>query len=95
MFREPFQPLADAGLPPLVLDGEIAMPDERGVTHIDALTEALRQRRPSSSPISPSTSSTSTATICARAQSKTRKALLRDVMPPDDLRGGSNINGRA
>ena len=46
MFREPFQPLADAGLPPLVLDGEIAVPDERGVTHIDALTKAMRQRRP-------------------------------------------------
>lgn len=29
-----------------MLDGEIAAPDERGVTHIDALTEALRQRRP-------------------------------------------------
>jgi bifunctional non-homologous end joining protein LigD len=29
-----------------VLDGEIAVPDERGVTHIDQLTEALRLRRP-------------------------------------------------
>jgi bifunctional non-homologous end joining protein LigD len=28
-----------------VLDGEIAVPDERGVTHIDLLSEALRQRR--------------------------------------------------
>ena len=26
---------------PLVLDGEIAVPDERGVTHIDALNDAL------------------------------------------------------
>jgi hypothetical protein len=33
---------------PLVLDGEIAVPDERGVTHIDLLSEALRQRRPES-----------------------------------------------
>jgi bifunctional non-homologous end joining protein LigD len=29
----------------LVLDGEIAVPDEKGVTHIDALSTALRQRR--------------------------------------------------
>jgi bifunctional non-homologous end joining protein LigD len=32
--------------PPLVLDGEIAVPDDRGVTHIDGLTQAMRQRRP-------------------------------------------------
>ena len=44
LFRQPFEGLA--GLPPLVLDGEIAVPDDQGVTHIDALTEALRQRRP-------------------------------------------------
>jgi hypothetical protein len=25
----------------MVLDGEIAVPDERGVTHIDALSEAI------------------------------------------------------
>ena len=46
LFREPFRPFAVAGLPPMVLDGEIAVPDERGVTHIDGLSEALRQRRP-------------------------------------------------
>jgi bifunctional non-homologous end joining protein LigD len=43
LFRAPFEGLA--GLPPLVMDGEIAVPDERGVTHIDAVTEVLRQRR--------------------------------------------------
>jgi bifunctional non-homologous end joining protein LigD len=42
LFREPFLGLAG---PSLVLDGEIAVPDERGVTHIDALTQAMRQRR--------------------------------------------------
>jgi bifunctional non-homologous end joining protein LigD len=51
-FAEPFRALAGAlaaaGLPGLVLDGEIAVPDERGETHIDVLTEAMRQRRPSS-----------------------------------------------
>jgi hypothetical protein len=30
----------------LVLDSEIAVPDERGVTRIDLLSEKLRQRRP-------------------------------------------------
>jgi bifunctional non-homologous end joining protein LigD len=34
-----------AGLPALVLDGEIAVPDERGVTHIDGLSEAPHQHR--------------------------------------------------
>jgi ATP-dependent DNA ligase len=40
-FAEPFGALAAARLPAMVLDGEIAVPDARGVTHIDALTEAL------------------------------------------------------
>jgi bifunctional non-homologous end joining protein LigD len=46
LFGEPFKPLATAGLPAMVLDGEIAVPDERGVTHIDALNEAITERRP-------------------------------------------------
>jgi bifunctional non-homologous end joining protein LigD len=46
LFRAPFDKLVVAGLPAMVIDGEIAVPDERGVTHIDALSEALRQRRP-------------------------------------------------
>jgi ATP-dependent DNA ligase len=29
----------------MVLDGEIAVPDERGVTHIDALNDAMGSRR--------------------------------------------------
>src|SRR3954451_18801236 len=45
LFREPFRPLAKAGLPPMVFDGEIAVPDERGVTHIDALNGAISARR--------------------------------------------------
>src|SRR5437763_8321 len=45
LFREPFRSLAEAGLPAMVLDGEIAVPDERGVTHIDALSEAISSRR--------------------------------------------------
>jgi bifunctional non-homologous end joining protein LigD len=44
LFREPFRTLA--GLPPMVLDGEIAAPDDRGVTHIDGLSEAISGRRP-------------------------------------------------
>jgi bifunctional non-homologous end joining protein LigD len=46
LFREPFRALAAARLPALVLDGEIAVPDERGVTHIDALNAAIAERRP-------------------------------------------------
>src|SRR5947209_16854758 len=45
LFREPFRPFAAAGLPPMVLDGEIAVPDDRGVTHIDALSEAISAGR--------------------------------------------------
>jgi bifunctional non-homologous end joining protein LigD len=46
LFREPFRRLLDMGLPPMVLDGEIAVPDERGVTHLDALSDAIAERRP-------------------------------------------------
>jgi bifunctional non-homologous end joining protein LigD len=45
LFTEPFHALA-AGLPALVLDGEIAVPDARGVTHLDALNDAIAERRP-------------------------------------------------
>src|SRR3954469_24582383 len=44
LFREPFQSVT--GLPAMVLDGEIAVPDDRGVTHIDGLSEAISDRRP-------------------------------------------------
>jgi len=46
LFREPFRGLAAAGLPPMVLGGEIAVPDERGVTHLDALSAAISARQP-------------------------------------------------
>jgi bifunctional non-homologous end joining protein LigD len=46
VFQEPFRRLSDAGLPPMVLDGEIAVPDDRGVTHLDALSEAIAERSP-------------------------------------------------
>src|SRR5437764_14839111 len=39
LFRGPFRKLASRGRP-LILDGEIAVPDERGVTHIDLLRAA-------------------------------------------------------
>src|ERR1051325_7872957 len=45
-FGDPFLPMLDAGLPPMVLDGEIAVPDERGVTHLDALSDAISEGRP-------------------------------------------------
>ena len=40
LFRSPFQELATSGRA-IVLDGEIAVPDERGVTHIDLLQDAF------------------------------------------------------
>jgi len=52
LFSEPFRGLTAAGLPAMVLDGEIAVPDERGVTHLDALSEAISAGRQSALPIS-------------------------------------------
>lgn len=40
LFRAPFETLRQAGRE-LVLDGEIAVPDQRGVTHIDSLNRAM------------------------------------------------------
>src|SRR4051794_40841720 len=41
----PFRALAEAGLPAMVLDGEIAVPDDPGGTRIDALSEAISSYR--------------------------------------------------
>ncbi len=46
LFRQPFGQLVEAGLPPLVIDGEIAVPDDRGVTHLDRLNAAISDRAP-------------------------------------------------
>ena len=43
MFREPFRRLTEARLPPMVLDGEITVADDRGITHLNALSEAIRE----------------------------------------------------
>lgn len=45
LFRGPFRKLAASGRR-IVLDGEVAVPDERGVTHIDSLSDALAGRQP-------------------------------------------------
>ena len=45
LFRTPFRDLAIKDHA-LVLDGEIAVPDERGITHIDALNDALVGKQP-------------------------------------------------
>ena len=42
-FGAPFAPLAAAGHE-LVIDGEIAVPDDRGVTHLDFLDDAISRR---------------------------------------------------
>ena len=44
-FGAPFAPLAAAGHE-LVIDGEIAVPDDRGVTHLDFLDDAISRREP-------------------------------------------------
>jgi bifunctional non-homologous end joining protein LigD len=45
LFREPFRPLIEARLPAMVLDGEMAVPDDRGVTHLDSLSDAISEGR--------------------------------------------------
>ena len=45
LFRAPFRELLAFGRE-IVLDGEIAVPDDRGVTHIGDLQDAIEQRRP-------------------------------------------------
>ena len=44
-FSAPFAPLAAAGHE-MVIDGEIAVPDDRGVTHLDFLDDAISRREP-------------------------------------------------
>ena len=67
-----FAPIAElvARLPArsAILDGEIAVPDERGVTHIALLDQALRGRGVLS-PFTCSTCCTGTAGICVLAPS--------------------------
>jgi bifunctional non-homologous end joining protein LigD len=45
LFEAPFSGLLRTGHE-LVIDGEIAAPDDRGVTHLDFLNEAIAQRQP-------------------------------------------------
>jgi bifunctional non-homologous end joining protein LigD len=78
LFREPFRALTAAGLPALVLDGEIAVPDGKGITHIEQVSESLPSAGPTSSPISLSTFFTSTAYDLRPCPIEDRKA--RDVV---------------
>jgi len=71
-----------------VLDGEIAVPDERGVTHIDALNWGDALAGPSSSLIAPSISSISTA-ICAPARLRTAKRCCATSSARPAARGSS------
>jgi hypothetical protein len=67
LFREPFRPLIGAGLPRMVLDGEITVPDER---ELPILTRSARQYPSdglSSSRSSPSISCISMTTTFAAA----------------------------
>lgn len=78
LFREPFQPLT--GLPAMVLDGEIAVPDDRGVTHIDALSEAISSRRPDRLAYFAFDLLHFDGHDLRRCPMEDRKALLRDVI---------------
>src|ERR1044071_617348 len=78
LFREPFRTLT--GLPPMVLDGEIAVPDDRGVTHIDGLSEAISERRPDRLAYFAFDLLHFEAHDLPRCPIEDRKALLRDVI---------------
>jgi ATP-dependent DNA ligase len=73
LFREPFRPLVNSGLTSMVVDGEIAVPDDRGITHLDALSEAISERRPERLACSRSTSCTSAATTFGAVRLKTAR----------------------
>jgi bifunctional non-homologous end joining protein LigD len=45
-FRAPFGAMLSRIRHELVIDGELAVPDDRGVSHIEALQEAIVQRQP-------------------------------------------------
>ena len=72
LFRSPFYDLLSCRRE-IVLDGEIAVPDEDGVTHIDNLHDAIGGRGRIGSPISPSICCISTVMICASVQSKSAR----------------------
>lgn len=88
LFQEPFRARAEAGLPAMVLDGEIAVPDERGVTHLDAspcwaADEAYPQYAVMTDPLRRATG----------AAGRSRARLLRRPRL-DDRRGGRGRAGR-
>jgi bifunctional non-homologous end joining protein LigD len=64
----------------MVLDGEIAVPDERGVTHIDALHEAISERRPDRFAFFAFDLVYLDGHDLRRCPIEDRKALLRDVI---------------
>jgi bifunctional non-homologous end joining protein LigD len=63
-----------------VFDGEIAVPDEQGVTHIEALTEVLHQRRPERLAYFAFDLLHLDGHDLRRCRTEDRKALLRDVI---------------
>jgi bifunctional non-homologous end joining protein LigD len=64
----------------MVLDGEIAVPDDRGVTHIDALSEAISERRPDRLAFFAFDLLHFDGHDLRRCPIEDRKALLRDVI---------------
>src|SRR5438105_10626202 len=80
LFREPFRGLLDPRLPAMVLDGEIAVPDDRGVTHLDALSEAISGRRPDRLAYFPFDLLHFDGHDLRRCPIEDRKTLLRDLI---------------
>jgi ATP-dependent DNA ligase len=81
-FRAPFDSTIGGIRHELVIDGEIAVPDERGVTHIDDLRMALISRRPETLAYFAFDLVHLNGRDLRRVAIEDRKALLRDVLGP-------------
>src|ERR1043166_7072912 len=65
----------------MVLDGEIAVPDDRGVTHLDGLSEAIADHQPAvAAPLLRGPSGASPPPRFRRCPIEDPKMLLRDLI---------------
>ena len=86
MFRAPFDPILADVRHDMILDGEIAVPDERGVTHITDLQDALYRKQPERLAFFAFDLVQFDGRDLRRQPVEDRKALLQDVLGP--IRGG-------
>ena len=73
----------------MVLDGEIAVPDDRGVTHLDALSEAISDRRAERLAYFAFDLLHLDGHDLRRCPIEDRKMLLRDILGVADASGSS------